>query len=321
MNVTLTLTFLFLLQFFSHTIVHFVFGNICLSAMLPPKSQTRFGLLVLNPKRISLATILQLWISQRLSSKLYKAEIPIPLPCKGVLRNANPCHFKFIFLLSQAAKAGRELCSLCSEGTKLLLQRGNFPMLAQRAEHRFISYKRESTGRATLIGISPSPLNAEEGQWAKRQAARRKSHLGSKELFRTHPETGSDEISSHMNREAVMHPHPLPVLTGVRGGWWGESRTWGSRLWGEGRRDWWEAVGKVPVLSLTPVPSSFWDRLSKLVSFILNPSLWKTAEFHYTLLCSLLLTMLTEQSTHYCLPLLRVKYRLTCISGFTLCPL
>lgn len=147
---------------------------------------------------------------------------------------------------------------LCSQSIRFPPQRGDFPMLARRAQYRFISHQRERTGKTTLVGISSSPLNAQECEWAEREGAQSELHLGSEELFRTHPETGSDEISSHMNWEAVMCTHPLPVSTGVRGGWWGESRAWGSRLWGEGRRSWWEAVGKVPALSLTPVPSAFW---------------------------------------------------------------
>lgn len=219
--------------------------------MLPPKSKRCFGSLGLNDKMISLTAILQLWISHFCPLSCTSLRFHFHFPWREFPQILTPCFFQVHF---SSLAGGKGLSALKS--IKLTPQRANFPILAQRAQHRFISYQRESTGRATLVGISSSPLNAEGGEWAERQVARSELHLGSEELFRTHPETGSDEISSHMNREVVC-THPLPVPTGVRGGWWGESRAWGSRSWGEGRRGWWEAVGKVPVLSLTRPLSRF----------------------------------------------------------------
>lgn len=53
--------------------------------------------------------------------------------------------------------------SLCSQSIRFPPQRGDFPILAQRAQYRFISHQRERTGKTTLVGISSSPLNAQEG--------------------------------------------------------------------------------------------------------------------------------------------------------------
>lgn len=82
-------------------------------------------------------------------------------------------------------------------------------------------------------------------------------HLGSDKPFRTHPETGSDEISSHMN----CHVHPAASCLGE------ESRAWGSGSRGEGRRGLRQTVGKVPTLPLTGSLILLRLGLSKLVYF------------------------------------------------------
>lgn len=52
-------------------------------------------------------------------------------------------------------------------------------------------------------------------------------HLGSDKSFRTHPATGSDEISSHMNCETVMCTSHF-LSQWATGKYGRESRAWGS---------------------------------------------------------------------------------------------
>lgn len=84
--------------------------------------------------------------------------------CRESPQISTPWLFKFIFLLFQEAKGWKGIMqSLCPESIQLPLQRGDFLILAQGVQHRFLSYKK-NTAAAAFVEISSSPLNAEEGQ-------------------------------------------------------------------------------------------------------------------------------------------------------------
>lgn len=100
-----------------------------------------------------------------LSPQLYKSMNTLPLPLKGIPTDFNPLPLQVQFSSLAGGKGWEGIMqSLCSQRIKLPPPSGNFPILAQSAQHRFISYQKESTGKTTLVGISSSPLNAQEGE-------------------------------------------------------------------------------------------------------------------------------------------------------------
>lgn len=197
--------------------VRFIFAHPCTSVTMPPKSERWFVSLDLNYKKIALhlATVNLLL----LPPPLYESSVPFPIPLRGIRTDSNPLAFQVHFSSLPRGKDWQRMKqALCSESIQLPLPRGDFLALAQGARRRFLS----CAAGAAFVEISSSPLNTEQVEGAETWVAQGELPLGSEALFRTHPETGSDEIGSHMNREAVMCARPLPVSTGRREGWGGE---------------------------------------------------------------------------------------------------
>lgn len=140
-----TLIFQFLLKFYSLIIVHFIFGTFCTWQMWSPKSKkaliylawiTRWFIWLPYCNWAFLTSfffsIANLWLHFHFRWR----------KCPQIL---TPYLSKFIFHFSHEARLeGNGARSLCSGNNKLPLQRGHFPILAQRAQNCFIYYKRKS---------------------------------------------------------------------------------------------------------------------------------------------------------------------------------
>lgn len=243
MIVTTTLIFQFLFQFYSYLTVHFLLGNICTSNF--GCHQTARNAL------IHLAWIIRwlIWcpycnceFSTFFLSVLqvYWSWFHFSFSWRKFPHISTPSLSKFISSLTWGKGWKGIMQNLSVLKVSNFLFKG-VTFLFQHKKHKIASFntRRKTLGKAALVGAERW-VGSMDYTWAQ-------------ESFRTHPETGSDETSSHMNWGYRVHPpHFLSRLAqGEKGK--GKVEHGGREEEARG-----QTVGKVPTLPLSPVPLFFW---------------------------------------------------------------